>query len=147
MKRIKSIITVIIIFVSGMIVGGIGGSTATFHSLVNDTFRDGPVNIRRVLVKHAKHELQLDEDQTHQFWQILNETGAELRDAAEPVRPGFRSIIDRAELRLREVLRPDQKGRFDTFMKTARRRWGNPPAGAAVETEQPATASPAVEKP
>lgn len=124
MKRLKSIVTVVIIFLSGMIVGGIGGSAATMNELVNSVFRDGPVKVRRTLVKHAKHELRLDDDQAHQFWQVLNETGLELRDASEPVLPKYDPIIGRSELRLRQILRSDQQPRFDAFMQTARTRWG-----------------------
>lgn len=137
MKRLKSILIVIVIFVSGMIVGGVGGSAATFNNIVNDTFRDGPVSARRILVKHAKHELRLDEDQTHQFWQIINETGAELREVMAPVQPQVIEILERAEMRLRAVLRPEQENRFTAFMTTARTRWSDALNTVADVMEKP----------
>ena len=123
MKRLKSILTVLLIFGSGLVVGGIVGGAATLHDFVNRTFRDGPVNIRKVLVQRAKHDLHLDDDQAHQFWQILTETGFELHKVAEPVRPEIESTLSRAEMRLRAVLKADQQPAFDSFMKAARARW------------------------
>jgi hypothetical protein len=122
MKRIKSIFVVIAIFVSGLIVGGMLAGTAAMNKLVNDIIRD-PVNLRRLLVKHAKHELRLDEDQTHQLWQILNETGTDLNKATEPVRPQIEQAITKAELRVLAVLKEHQKPEFERFMKTAKGRW------------------------
>jgi hypothetical protein len=125
MKRLKSILTVARIFLSGLVVGGIMGSGATMHDFVNKTFRDGPPNIRRVLLQRAKHDLKLDEDQSHQFWQIFNETGGELREAIRPVMPQITAVLGRAENRLRNVLNKGQAEAFDRFMKTARARWEN----------------------
>lgn len=123
MKRLKSIFTVILIFASGVIVGGIMGSGATMHDFVNKTFRDGPPNIRRVLLQRAKHDLKLDEDQAHQFWQIFNETGGELREVLQPVLPQIAAVFNKAEGRLRNVLNQGQAEAFGRFMKTARSRW------------------------
>jgi hypothetical protein len=123
MKRLKSILTVLLIFGSGLVVGAIVGGAATLHDFVNRTFRDGPVNIRKVLVQRAKHDLHLDEDQAHQFWQILTETGLELHKVSEPVRPEIDSCLARAEMRLRAVLKSSQQPAFDSFMKAARARW------------------------
>jgi hypothetical protein len=123
MKRLKSILTVLLIFGSGLVVGAIVGGAATLHDFVNRTFRDGPVNIRKVLVQRAKHDLHLDEDQAHQFWQILTETGLELHKVSEPVRPEIESTLAQAEMRLRAVLKASQQPAFDSFMKAARARW------------------------
>lgn len=123
MKRLKSILIVILIFVSGIVVGGIMGIGATMHDFVNKTFRDGPPNVRRVLLQRAKQDLKLDDDQSHQVWQIFNETGVELRENLKPVLPQLESTLARAEMRLRNVLSEGQKTRFDGFMKIARARW------------------------
>lgn len=134
MKRLKSILTVLLIFASGLIVGGILAATATLHDVVNRTFRDGPVKIRTVLLQRAKQDLRLDEDQAHQFWQILSDTGVELKQAAEPVRPEIEAALARSNARLRAVLRSDQQPDFDRFMERAATRWrevldGTPAAG------------------
>lgn len=123
MKRLKSILIVALIFGSGVIVGGIAGIGATMHDFVNKTFRDGPPNVRRVLLQRAKQDLKLDEDQAHQFWEIFNDTGAELRDALRPVLPQIESVLLRSEMRLRNVLREPQRAQLDSFLKTAKTRW------------------------
>ncbi|MEQ1852445.1 MAG: hypothetical protein ABMA01_12750, partial [Chthoniobacteraceae bacterium] len=110
-------------FVSGLFVGAVVGGSAALVDVVNKTFRGGPVNVRRVLVQRAKHDLSLDEDQGHQFWQILSETGIELRDAVRPVRPQIDAVLARSSERLRAVLRPSQQPKFDNLLKEARTRW------------------------
>jgi hypothetical protein len=123
MKRLKSILIVAAIFVSGLFVGAVLGGSAALVDVVNKTFRGGPVNVRRVLVQRAKHDLSLDEDQVHQFWQILSETGIELREAARPVRPQIDAVLEKSSARLRAVLRVSQQPKFDNLLKEARTRW------------------------
>ena len=141
MKRLKGILIVLSIFVSGFIVGAILGGSAALMDFVNKTFRGGPLNVRRILVQRAKHDLQLDEDQNHQFWQILNETGAELRDAVKPSRPQIDAVLARSAARLRAVLRPGQQPRFDSFVKDVESRWqsamADPPASSQPEQPVP----------
>ena len=123
MKRLKSILIVVLIFLSGVFVGATLGGTAALMDLVNKTFRGGPPNIRKLLIQRAKHDLKLDEDQNHQFWQILNDAGAELRDATKPVRPQIDAVLEKASQRMREVLREWQRPRFDSFVKESNKRW------------------------
>jgi gas vesicle protein len=138
MKRLKGILAVLAIFLCGAFVGAVVGSSASLMDYVNKTLRGGPPNVRRILVQKAKHDLGLDDDQTHQFWQILNETGADLRDAVKPARPQIDAALVRAGDRLRAVLRESQRPRFDSFAKDFRQRWM-----AAMDDTQPATAQPA----
>jgi hypothetical protein len=143
MKRFKGILIVVSIFFCGMVVGGIIGGSAALVDFVNKTFRGGPPNVRRILVQRAKHDLQLDEDQNHQFWQILTETGMELRDATKPVRPQIDAVLLRSTGRLRAVLRPSQQPRFDHFVKDAEARWraalgdAAPPASPSEKSANP----------
>ena len=123
MKRFRSILIVVLIFLSGVFVGAMVGGTAALMDVVNRTFRGGPPNIRKLLIQRAKHDLKLDEDQNHQFWQILNDAGAELRDATKPVRPQIDAVLEKAAQRMREVLRESQRPRFDSFVKESRARW------------------------
>ena len=151
MKRLRSILIVGLIFLSGAFVGAMVGGTAALMDLVNKTFLGGPPNIRKLLVQRAKHDLQLDEDQNHQFWLIINEAGAELRDAVKPVRPQIDAVLEKATQRMREVLRPSQQPRFDSFAKNSRKRWieamGENPSRPDKTTsagEQPAAETPAL---
>ena len=149
MKRFRSILIVVLIFLCGVFVGATLGGTAALMDLVNKTFRGGPPNIRKLLIQRAKHDLKLDEDQNHQFWQIINDAGVELRDAVKPVRPQIDAVLEKATQRMREVLRESQRPRFDSFAKESRKRWleamGDIPAtekkppGANEPPAEPAT--------
>jgi hypothetical protein len=123
MKRFKSILIVAVIFASGIFVGAVVGSSAAIVDIVNKTFRGGPLSVRRILIQRARQDLKLDEDQGHQFWQIINETGVELRDAVQPMRPKLDAILTKSAERLRAVLRPEQQPKFDSFVKEATTRW------------------------
>jgi gas vesicle protein len=123
MKRLKGILIVVLIFLCGVFVGATVGGTAAMMDFVNKTFRGGPPNIRKLLIQRAKHDLKLDEDQNHQFWAILNDTGAELRDAVKPVRPQIDAVLEKSAQRMREVLQPWQQASFDRFTNEVRKRW------------------------
>jgi len=41
----------------------------------------------------------------------------------KPVRPQIEDALEKATQRMREVLRPSQRPRFDTFVKSSRKRW------------------------
>lgn len=146
MKRLKGILGVLAIFLCGAFVGAVVGSSASLMDYVNKTLRGGPPNVRRILMQKAKHDLKLDEDQAHQFWQILNETGTDLRDAVKPARPEIDAALTRAGERMRAVLRDGQRPRFDSFAKDFRQRWteamgdtqpGEPPTQPATEPATP----------
>jgi hypothetical protein len=134
MKRIKGFLIVSSIFVFGVIVGGIIGASTALVDVVHKTFR-GPENIRRVLVQRAKQDLHLDDDQAHQFWLVLSETGEELKQVTKPVHKDIRAAMEKAEGKLRNILMPEQKEAFDWFVKESQKRWPN----ALFGDTQPAT--------
>jgi gas vesicle protein len=138
-KRLKGILIVVVIFLCGVFVGATVGGSAALMDLVNKTLRGGPPNIRKLLIQRAKHDLKLDEDQHHQFWAILNDTGAELRDAMKPVRPQIDASLEKAAQRMREVLLPWQQANFDRFAKETRKRWLEAMGDPATHGEKPAT--------
>ncbi len=147
MKRLKGIFIVVLIFLCGVFVGATLGGTAALMDLVNKTFRGGPPNIRKLLIQRAKHDLKLDEDQNHQFWAILNDTGAELRDAVKPVRPQIDASLEKAAQRMREVLQPWQQTSFDKFTKEARKRWLEALSDPVTQQEMPALKNPPLPTP
>ncbi len=136
MRKLKSIFIVGLIFFSGVIVGGALSSSATLRDVTTKAFGSGPGTVRKLLVQHAKDGLQLDEDQHQLFAQILTETGGELDAATKSVQPQIAAVLDRTELRLRQVLRPEQVGRFDGWMKTARERWARSASEGAVAKQR-----------
>jgi hypothetical protein len=135
-RKLKSVFVVGLIFFSGLVVGWGLSASATMKDITTKAFGEGPVPVRRLLVQHAKDGLELDHDQQKLFTQILNETGLELNNASKPVQPQIAQIMERAELRLRAVLRSEQTGRFDGWAKHARERW----AAALADAEKPAVA-------
>ncbi len=132
-RKLKSVVVVGLIFFSGVIVGGMISGSTVLRDVTDNAFGSGPAPVRKLLVQRAKYGLHLDEDQQHLFWQILTETGAELNVAAKPVQPHINQILDRAELRLRQVLHAEQTPRFDRWVKAARERWAASVADAAQE--------------
>ena len=135
-RKLKSIFIVGLIFFSGVIVGSGLSGTAALRDVTTKAFGSGPGPVRKLLVQHAKDGLRLDEDQQQLFAQILTETGGELDAATKPVQPQIAAVLDRTELRLRQVLRLEQVARFDAWMKNARERWASTASEGAVAKER-----------
>ena len=137
-RKLKSVFVVGLIFFSGVVVGAILSGAAVMKDITSKAFGEGPVSARRLLFQQAKDGLELDGDQQKLFTQILNETGVELNATTKPVQPQISQIMERAELRLRAVLRREQTGRFDAWTKKAGERW----VAALADAEKPADAQP-----
>jgi hypothetical protein len=134
-RKLKSAFVVGLIFFSGVVVGGIISGAAVMKDITTKAFGSGPGPVRKLLVQHAKDGLGLDDDQQHLFWQIITETGGELGAATKPVQPRINEIMARSELRLRAVLTPEQKPRFDRWTKQVRERWGSALNDSTVHSE------------
>ena len=122
-RKLKSLFAVALIFFSGVFIGGILSASATLREVTTKAFGSGPAPVRKLLIQHAKDGIGLDVDQQQLFSQILTDTGGELNAATKPVHPQVAEILNRTDLRLRQVLRQDQTVRFDRWVKQARERW------------------------
>jgi hypothetical protein len=95
--------------------------------------KGGPVAVRQVLYQRANDDLGLDFEQEEEVRALVTETAKELDGITASVRPAVEETLGRAEQRMRGLLKPAQRTKFDHFMNEARRKWQKvvPPADPA----------------
>ena len=141
MKRYLGCLMVAFIFFCGFLVCGFLGLGFGFVGFFHKIVKGGPGAIREVVMERAAHDLRLKPDQKLRVKAIVDETGTELATTTAEIRPKIVEIMGRNEERIREVLDPKQREKFDQFVSEGRRRWK-----AAVEVRStPAPLAPAVE--
>jgi hypothetical protein len=140
-KRLRGCLGILLIFGLGLVVGGFVGFAGGWLALFHKVTKGGPAKVREVLFQRAKDDLKLDDEQRAELWAILKESSKELDEITASVRPATARALGRAEERIRAILKPEQKGRFDAFMKEVRKKWGVLLPGG--EEAAPAGAEPA----
>ena len=123
MKRWKSILGVLLVFLLGALAGaavmhrvgrqsveaalsGRGGATADF------------------VVRRLSRSLDLDPAQQDQVRAIVAETRRDIVEIRKPVQGQIEAAFERSRVRVRAILRPDQQEKFDHFQAKRRRRRG-----------------------
>jgi hypothetical protein len=144
MKRFRGCLMVAFIFLCGFLVGGFLGAAFGWMSFFHKIAKGGPGAIREVVMQRAEHDLKLKPEQKLRVRQIVEETGGELTAATAEVRPAVAAIIVRSEDRIREILDPKQREKFDGFLNQGRRRWQI--AGEPRPSPARASVPPALEK-
>jgi hypothetical protein len=130
-----------LIFGLGLVVGGFLGFAAGWMGFFHKVVKGGPGGVREVLFQRARDDLKLDYVQQEEVRIILKETSTELDGVTADVRPSVEATLARAEERMRAVLKPEQRRKFDAFMNDARRKWRpTPEPTKPIETPKPAEA-------
>ncbi|MDB6149502.1 MAG: hypothetical protein JWQ44_950 [Chthoniobacter sp.] len=148
MKRAKGCLLVAFIFVCGFLVGGFLGAAFGWVGFFHKVVKGGPKAVREIVIERAVHDLGLKQEQQAQVRAIVDETAIELGRATEASRPQVEEIMGRAEERVRLVLNPKQRAKFDSFAEKGRRRWKTPherlelPKSNQSTPPVPATAEP-----
>ncbi len=150
MKRFRGCLMVAFIFFSGFLVGGFLGAAFGWVGFFHKVVKGGPGALREIVMERAADDLKLKPEQKLRVRKVVEETGAELVVVTADVRPKVEEIMGRGEDRVREVLEPEQRRKFDRFVGEGRRRWktvveahATPmPAPPATELELPKPAPP-----
>jgi len=125
MKKFKLLIPALILFVSGMIMGGIGGFQ-WYHYRVVTAIENGPEGIRTLFVKRLTRGLELTEDQQEQVGLIIEEAQDEFYEVRMAYRPKMESIIKSALSRINTLLDPDQQELLKEVEERVLNRWAAP---------------------
>jgi hypothetical protein len=114
MTKLRVLILLLAIFALGSMAGG-----ALEHFITSRASSPGrPASIRdgdRYLPV-LDGQLHLNSEQAGEMREILNETRDEYRALCGEVRPRYNEVRDRARLRLRALLSPDQQLQFDKIV-------------------------------
>lgn len=131
-NRAKAFLWVFLVFV----VGGLFGATMTFV-VTRAHWRPplfGPnrppariershAEQRNQFVKRLTDDLGLDPEQSGQIRQILEESAQRYQAISHEKRKEYAQVRRETLDRMRSVLRPDQRAKFDAFLERNREHW------------------------
>ncbi|MBW6503837.1 hypothetical protein K0B90_06140 [bacterium] len=123
MKRWKSILGVLLVFLLGALAGA---------AVVHRVDRQGAEGILSgrggamadLIVRRLSRSLDLDPAQRDQVRAIVTETRREIIEIRKPVQAQVEATIERSRARVRAILRPDQQEKFDRIRSERRKRRG-----------------------
>jgi hypothetical protein len=108
----EAALLVIVVFLLGALVGGLATHVWSIHASVRG-IPHGPDQ----LVEQLSRELQFSPDQLKQVTAIVDETHSQVRTLYAPLDGQRDQIRQQARERIRAVLTPDQKVRFEEFLR------------------------------
>jgi len=121
MKRWKLWVGVVVIFLSGFVIGALGTGMFVKHKI--GMFRKGPKFVMQELVlKKFIRELDLDAEQQQKIEEILNQTADELLVLHRETFPKVRAILGRTVSHMKEHLSPEQQEKLDEIVEKAKSR-------------------------
>ena len=119
MKRWKAIAGVLLVFVLGMIAGGLVSLGVIRHQWRTR----GPGAMTDFIVRRMSWRLRLDATQREQLRAIVQEGQQEIQAARKQVQPQIDEIFSRSDAKVRAILHPDQQERFDVLVAERKERW------------------------
>ncbi len=126
MNRFRSILGILAVFLLGMLAGGLI-MFLVFRAVVTAPRRayveGGGEGVASLVARQFSRRLHTDAAQDAQIRQILRDTAQELEGVAGRVAPEVRETVDKAETRVRAVLKPEQQAEFDKMMQRVRDTW------------------------
>jgi hypothetical protein len=125
MKRWKSIVGVLLVFLLGALAGA---------AVVHRVERQGVEAVLSgrggatvdLIVRRLTRSLDLDPAQRDQVRVIVTETRRDIVEIRKPVQAQVEAAIERSRAKVREILRPDQQEKFDRIQAERRKRKERP---------------------
>ena len=121
MKKAKAVAGILLVFVLGAVAGTLG-THYIYSQRMEGIFRGEPKLSRDFIVRRLTRELDLDENQAAQLRTIVRETHGELREMRRTLRPQTEAILARSQERVRAILRPEQRLKYEKILEERKRR-------------------------
>lgn len=125
MKRWKSILGVVLVFLLGALAGAAVMHRVGRQSVEAVLSGKGGATVDLV-VRRLSRSLDLDPAQRDQVRAIVTETRRDIAEIRKPVQARLDAAFERSRTRVREILRPDQQVKFDRIQAERRKRRGHP---------------------
>src|ERR1700733_160876 len=114
-KRGEAAVLVLVVFLLGTLLGGVGnhvwGERVWGKQIVNTQ------PTRDQIVGNLTRDLQLTADQQQQLGSIVDDTRAKWRTLYNSIEPQHEQIRQQARDRMRAILTPEKKPKFEEFMR------------------------------
>ena len=137
-RRWVTVLLMIVIFVSGAAIGS--GVTFMYIEHRRAYYQNHPEELPKRFAQRLRGELRLSATQTEQVRVLIERRWPEFQEAR---RVGMEPQIKALHAEVAEVLRPDQRARWDEFINRIYRAWAPPAstsAPAATSRTAPSTA-------
>ena len=119
MKKWKAVTGVVLVFLLGVLAGGLADRMACWHR-VDNIISGGPAARRELIIKKLSCELKLNAEQKARLEEIMKDTHAQIRAVKTQIKPQVDAIIAASADKVRAMLNPEQLEKFNKFM--ARRK-------------------------
>jgi Spy/CpxP family protein refolding chaperone len=123
MKNIKYVLCILLIFVLGAASGGL-----VMHIVYKshmETFLSGDRKAREeILLNRLSRRLDLDQSQREKVRAIVEETHVEMNNIRKQYRPQMEAVLEKSRTEMRQILRPEQLGKFEKFIAERKARHG-----------------------
>jgi hypothetical protein len=113
-KRGEAAVLVLVVFLLGALLGGVGNHV--WGERVWGKQTSSTQLTRNQIVDALTRDLQLTPDQQKQLGSIVDDTRAQWRTLYTTIEPQHEQIREQARDRMRAILTPDQKPKFEEFM-------------------------------
>ena len=121
MKRWKSILGVLLIFLLGALAGAAVVHRVDRHRVEGVLLGRGGATAD-LIVRRLSRSLDLDRAQQDKVRAIVAETHREIVEIRKPIQARIEAVTERSRARVREILRPDQQEKFDRI-QDRHRKW------------------------
>jgi Spy/CpxP family protein refolding chaperone len=121
MKSMKAIFGILLVF----LLGGAVGATAThmyYHERIDRLMHGGHELREEQLVKRLASKLDLDKSQIGPVTAIVRETHAEIEQLRKLHHPQIEAILNKSQVRISQLLRPDQQEKFSRLIAERKQR-------------------------
>lgn len=115
MSKVKAIAGILLIFVSGAIVGTL--VTRMVYENRIDALAGGDIRTRdAAILKRLSRQLDLDEEQKKKVMAVVREIRQDMERVAQPVRPQVKAALVKGSEKIKEMLRPDQLEKYEKIL-------------------------------
>ncbi len=121
MKKWKAIASIILVFLLGAVAGALVTHRICQQRL-DHVLRGEARATGELIVQRLNRELQLDPAQLEQLRAIVKETHAEIRIARRQIRPQIDEILARSQEKVRALLRPGQREKYEKIIAERKKR-------------------------
>ena len=125
MKRWKSILDVLLVFLLGALAGAAVVHRVGRQSVEAVLSGRGGATVDLV-VRRLSRSLDLDPAQRDQVRAIATETHRDIVEIRKPVQLQIEAAFERSRVRVRAILRPEQQEKFDRIQAERRKRRERP---------------------
>lgn len=121
MKKWKAAVSIMILFLLGAAAGALVTHKIDQERIEN-ILNGEQKTTREFIVQRLNRELDLDATQLEQLRAIVRETHTEVKNVRRQIRPQIEEILSHSQDKVRAILRPDQRVKFEQIIAERRKK-------------------------